>query len=659
MRLARFRKSPAGYNDDFNVELAVSMILPTSAGTRGATTADRTLRAPLMAVAVVGVAALVQSLPGLPRVVGDRSFLILVVLTIASSLADFRMLGAHFTFSVSDSFTMTAAVLFGPAPATVLAAFDAFAITLRLSPEDRAAGRVFYNTTAPALAMWIAAHAFDALAPAAFRAQPTLGAQLVIPLMVFAALYFLLYSGFIALAVAGERHESLPHVWATYFAKLWLTFFVGASLAGLVVLLAGIGSGNSMVIVLLVPVVIVLYAEAHGAVEQLRERREHLAERELFATALGSTADAVLLTDPGRRVTFMNPAAERLTGWSDADARGRADIEVFRVCDPATREPNLDAAARDGAVVADYILIRPDGTECAIEEMHAPIRDDSGQLRGLVWTFRDIAERKAMDAKREALLLMEQDARAAAVTANRMKDEFLAAVSHELRTPATSILGWARLLRGGRLDEQGVKKALDALERSAHAQATVLNDLVDTSRVVRGALRLELRQTAVMTPLGEAIETLEPAIKAKELRLGVTVQSTLPTIDADADRLRQVFWNLLSNAIKFTAVGGRIDVSARHADHEVVIEVSDNGQGIDPSFLPFVFEKFRQYDGSMTRVHGGLGLGLTIVRYVVESHGGAVEASSEGLGRGARFTVRLPITSPGLRPDQMDDLPVL
>jgi PAS domain S-box-containing protein len=633
------------------------MSLPTSAGTRRAAAADRTLRTPLMAIAVAGAATIVYSLPGLLRVVGDRSFLLLVGLTVASGLANFRMLGARFTFSVSDSFTMTAAVLFGPAAATVLAGFDTFAMSLRLSPKDRTAGRVFYNTTAPALAMWIAAHAFDALAPVAFRARPTPAAQLVIPLMVFAALYFLLHSGFIALAVAGERHESLPHVWASYFAKLWFTFFVGGSVAGLLVLLAGVGSGNSMVIVLLLPVVIVLYAAAHGAVEQLRERREHLAERELFATALGSTADAVLLTDPDRRVTFMNPAAERLTGWSDEAARGRPDIDVFRVCDPATREPKLDAAAREGTVIADYILIRPDGTECAIEEMHAPIRDESGQLRGFVWTFRDIAERKTIEAKREALLVMEQEAHAAAVTANRMKDEFLAAVSHELRTPATSILGWARLLRGGRLDEQGVKKALDALERSAHAQATVLNDLVDTSRIVRGALRLELRRTAVMTPLGEAIETLEPAIKAKELRLGVTVQSTLPTIDADADRLRQVFWNLVSNAIKFTPVGGRIDVAARHEDNHVVIDVRDNGQGIDPSFLPFVFDKFRQADGSTTRVHGGLGLGLTIVRYVVESHGGAVEAWSEGLGRGARFTVRLPITSPALQSDELDDSP--
>src|SRR2546430_4249004 len=445
------------------------MILPTSAGTRrAAAAADRTLGTPLRAIAVVGFATIVQSLPGLPRVVGDRSFLLLVVLTIASGLANFRMLGARFSFSVSDSFTMTAAVLFGPAAATVLVAFDTFTMSLRLSPEDRTAGRVFYNTTAGALAMWIASHAFDTFAPAAFRTQPTPGAQLVIPLMVFAALYFVLTSGFIAMAVAGEQHESLPHVWAAYFAKLWFTFFVGGSVAGLLVLLAGVGSRNSMVIVLLLPVVIVLYAAAHGAVEQLRERREHLAERELFATALGSTADAVLLTDPDRRVTFMNPAAERLTGWSDASGRGRADTDVFRVCHPKTREPNLDPAAHEGAVVADHILIRPDGTECAIEEMHAPIRDDTGQLRGLVWTFRDIAERKATRALEEK--------QAALREALQIQDEFVTVVAHELRTPISTIVGWARMLEERSVKPERVEAAIAAIRRSADSLRQLIED---------------------------------------------------------------------------------------------------------------------------------------------------------------------------------------
>jgi signal transduction histidine kinase len=485
------------------------MILPASADTVRAAAAGRILRAPLLAIALGGAIAIVVSLSDLPRVVVDRSYLLLLCLTVATGLTNFRMLGARFTFSVSDTFTMTAAVLFGPAAATVLVAFDAFTMSLRLTRENRTASCVSYNTTAPALAMWIAAHAFDALAPAAFRAQPTPAGRLVIPLMMFAALYFVLNSGFIAMAVAEERRESVTRVWAAHFARLWYTFFVGASVAGLLVLLAGVGSG--MVIVLLVPLVIVLYAAA-----------------------------------------------------------------------------------------------------------------------------------------------MEHQAHAAAVATNRLKDEFLAAVSHELRTPATSILGWARLLRDGRLDEKGMRKALDALERSAHAQATVLNDLLDISRVVRGALRLELRRTAVMTPLGEAIEMLEPALKAKDLHLDVTVQSALPTIDADSDRLRQVFWNLLSNAIKFTPAGGHIDISARHTDNDLVIDVRDNGQGIDPAFLPFVFDKFRQGDASPGRVHGGLGLGLTIVRYVVESHGGAVEAWSEGAGRGARFTVRLQVSSRARESDAPD-----
>jgi len=224
-----------------------------------------------------------------------------------------------------------------------------------------------------------------------------------------------------------------------------------------------------------------------------------------------------------------------------------------------------------------------------------------------------------------------------------MKDEFLATVSHELRTPATSVLGWARLLIDGRMDAQASKKALAALERSARAQATMLNDLVDTSRMVRGTLHLDVRRIDVMAPLREAIDTLEPALQAKGLRVAIAVKDALPIIDADPDRLRQVFWNLLANAIKFTPAAGQVDISVRVDNEELAIDFSDTGQGIDAAFLPFVFDKFRQGDGSPTRAHGGLGLGLSIVRFVVESHGGTVDAWSKGTGHGACFTVRLPV----------------
>jgi PAS domain S-box-containing protein len=615
--------------------------------------AARPVRAVLLAIAIGGAGAIVQSLAELATTPLPRSFLLLAALSVVTGFAKFRLPWGRFSFSVSDTFTMTASVLFGPAAGTALVAFDAFAMSLRLTPDQRTARRIVYNTTAPALAMWIAAHVFVAISMGAGRVIPGAPGILLIPLMVFAAVYFVLNTGFIAVAVAAELQERLAHVWRVHFAKLWFTYLLGASTAGLVRLVAGAGDASATILLVL-PLVVVLYAAAHGAVERLRERREHLMERDLYATALSSTADAVMLTNLDGRVTFMNTAAERLTGRTSTEGRGRADADVFRVSDPATGELYPDPAGREPAVLTEFILTRPDGTACVIEEMHAPIRGEDGEFRGLVWTFRDVRERKAAEAQRELLLAMEQEAHAAALVANRMKDEFLAVVSHELRTPATSILGWARLLGDSRMDAQASKKALAALERSARAQATMLNDLVDISRMVGGTLRLDVRRTDVMTPLREAIETLEPAVQAKKLSVAMTVQGSFPTIDADPDRLRQVFWNLLANAIKFCPTAGRVDISARLENEELVIEFCDNGQGIDPAFLPFVFDKFRQGDQSATRAHGGLGLGLAIVRFVVESHGGTVAACSSGAGQGARFTVRLPVVMRRRASDRID-----
>ena len=607
----------------------------------------------LLAIALAGVAVIAVSLAKLVEAPLPTPYLLLGFLCLLTGFATFRMPGARFSFSVSDVFTMTAAVLFGPAAGTALVGFDALAMSLRLTRGQRTARRVVYNATAPALAMWIAAQVFVVLTTNTRRVIPGLAGTLVIPLLVFGVLYFLLNTGFIAVAVAGELRERIVHVWRVHFSRLWFTYLLGVSAAGLVRLVANAGEEGGTIL-LVVPLVVVLYAAAHGAVERLRERREYATERDLYATALRSTADAVMLTDLDRRVTFMNPAAERLTGCSSSDCRGRPDAEVFRVSDPKTGEPYLDPAGGEPAVLTEFVLTRPDGTECAIEAMHAPIRGEDGEFRGLVRTFRDVRDRKAVEAERELLLSMEQEAHAAAVAANRMKDEFLAAVSHELRTPATAILGWARLLRDGRLGANASQKALAALERSARAQATMLDDLLDTSRMARGTLRLDVRRTDVMTPLREAVETLEPAFQAKKLAVAMTVQDDLPIIEADSDRLRQVFWNLLANAIKFTPAAGRVDIAARQENDELAIEFCDNGQGIDPAFLPFVFDSFRQGDGSPTRAHGGLGLGLAIVRFVVESHGGTVEAWSEGAGRGARFTVRLPVVMQQRSSDRID-----
>src|SRR3954466_9331937 len=609
----------------------------------------------MMAIIAAGGAVAVLS-AGASLAIGRAlppAVFLLAGLTLVTGFAKLRMPGTTASFSVSEIFTMTAAVLFGPAPATLLVAADAAAMSLRLSPAQRTGRRIVYNATASALAIWIATHVFQA-ATAAAGGLAGPAAAVVAPLTGFAIVYFVLNTGFIALAVSRERGQAVSRVWWTHFAKLWFTFVAGASAAGFVRLVAASGEPPVRTIVLVVPLVALVYAAAYGLVERLRERREHVAERDLYATALRSTADAVMLTSPDRRVTYMNPAAERLTGCTSADANGRADVDVFRVSDPVTRERNIDPAAGQPAAIAGFILARPDGSESPIEEMHAPIRGENGEFRGLVWTFRDVRDRKAVEAQRELLLAMEQEAHAAAIATNRMKDEFLAAVSHELRTPATSILGWARLLRDGRLDADATQKALAALERSARAQAAVLDDLVDTSRMVQGTLRLDVRRTELMTPLREALETLEPAFQAKKLRVNLSVHAVVPPIDADPDRLRQVFWNLLGNAIKFTQPAGHIDIAVWRENDDLRIEFTDNGQGIEPAFLPYVFDKFRQADGSSTRPHGGLGLGLAIVRYVVESHGGTVEASSDGLGRGARFTVRLPVSMRRRETDRID-----
>ena len=580
-----------------------------------------------------GSLALTRNLP--------PSAFLLAVLTLVAGLGKFRMPGARVSFSVSETFTMTAAVLYGPAAATLLVAADGVTMSLRLMPAQRTTTRIIYNTTAPALAIWIATHVFEA-AVAAAGVMPGRLSGAVLPLVAFAMVYFVLNTGFIAVAVSRERGEALLRVWRTHFAKLWFTFVAGASVAGLVRMVAGSGEPALGTIVLLVPLAALLYAAAYGVVERLRERRDHVAERELYATALRSTADAVMLTSPARRVTYMNLAAERLTGYTSSEARGRADVDVFRVFDMVTRRRETDPADGEPAVIVEFTLARRDGSESPIEAMHAPIVADDGEFRGLVWTFRDVHDRKAVEGQRELLLVMEREAHAAAVAASQVKDEFLAIVSHELRTPATSILGWARLLRDDRLDRSAAPNALAALERAALAQATILEDLVDASRMVQGTLRLNVRQTDIMGPLRDALETLEPAFRAKGLRVHVAAPATMDPIDADPDRLRQVFCNLLANASKFTPAGGRIDIAARRDGDDLSIEFSDRGQGIDPAFLPYVFDRFKQGDSSPTRRHGGLGLGLSIVRYVIESHGGTVAAMSSGVGRGAQFTIRLP-----------------
>ncbi len=265
------------------------------------------------------------------------------------------------------------------------------------------------------------------------------------------------------------------------------------------------------------------------------------------------------------------------------------------------------------------------------------------------WLTEELARRASVAIERARLFSEAQQARQAAEDANRAKDEFLSVVSHELRTPLTPILGWVDILRGS-IDDSIKQHALDVLQRNVQAQSKLVNDILDVSRITTGKLRLEIQTTDLSKAVTEAIESLFPAATAKEIKLFVNVAHAPVILQCDAARIRQVVWNLLSNAIKFTPAGGRVEVELRHTETFAEIEVRDSGIGIKSDFLPFVFERFQQADSSHTREHGGLGLGLNIVRHIVEMHTGQVSADSKGEGQGAIFTVRLPVHPSELTP---------
>ena len=256
----------------------------------------------------------------------------------------------------------------------------------------------------------------------------------------------------------------------------------------------------------------------------------------------------------------------------------------------------------------------------------------------------EIAERKEAEDQLRASLMREQMARAEAEHANRLKDEFLATVSHELRTPLNAIIGWSHMLRQGRLDERTVTRAIETIERNAQSQAQLVEDILDVSRMITGKLRLNIAAVDVASVINAAIDCVQLAADSKDIQLEVTLDPSARRVNGDESRLQQVVWNLLSNAIKFTPQGGRVSVRLERTGSSAQIRVSDTGEGIQPNILPYIFDRFRQGDGTSTRRHGGLGLGLAIVRHLVELHGGTVHADSAGEGSGATFTVRLPLT---------------
>ena len=389
---------------------------------------------------------------------------------------------------------------------------------------------------------------------------------------------------------------------------------------------------------------------------EARRTEEAIAEqREWFETTLESIGDAVIATDVQGRIAFMNPVAEHLTGWSLAKARGRSCDEVFRIVNETTRrtvESPVSRVLAEGVIVGlanHTILIAADDVERPIDDSGAPIRNRAGRIVGAVLVFRDIGERRRIEverrdagAERERLLNAERAARADAERASRVKDEFVAMVSHELRTPLNAILGWTELMMQNPVDQEVVSRGLDVISRNTRLQAQLVSDLLDVSRIVSGTLRLTIERVDLVSLLHNVMETVQQAASGKNITLHEEIEEEDISIAGDSARLHQIFWNLLWNAIKFTPENGRISVRVRRRATEVQVIVRDTGIGIRPELLPHIFDKFNQATRLSVNAAAGLGLGLSIVKHLVDLHGGTVKADSRGEGHGATFTVVIP-----------------
>jgi PAS domain S-box-containing protein len=387
------------------------------------------------------------------------------------------------------------------------------------------------------------------------------------------------------------------------------------------------------------------------AAEKLRSEAELRQSEAHLRLAIGishiSTFEIDLLTD----AVLTDETGREMYGFAKDEPLTFAKVQSHFHPDDREEVMRRVAAALDPAGTEEFEveqrIIRADGETRWIRVRGRAFFSGAGESRRAVrclGTYIDITRDKQVEQERERLLRREQDARRAAEEASRLKDEFLATVSHELRTPLTAILGWSHMLTTGAIDQDYTERALATIYRNAKSQAQLIEDILDVSRIVTGKLRLNVGPVAAAPLIRTVVESLRPSVEAKSIRLRTSLASEAGRICADPDRLQQVVWNLLSNAIKFTPERGEITVGLESGETEARIIVSDTGQGISPEFLPYVFDRFRQADGSTTRQHGGLGLGLSIVRHIVELHGGEIEVSSEGEGKGATFTVRLPLT---------------
>lgn len=354
----------------------------------------------------------------------------------------------------------------------------------------------------------------------------------------------------------------------------------------------------------------------------------------------------IWVTGPDGACEYLNAQWYAFTGQTPSGALGLGWLDAIHPEDiERTRATLLAASATSSPFKVEYRLRKHDGEYGWCIDAAAPRTTDGGAFRGYVGSVVDITERKRVEDALRISLEAEQEARTVAERASRTKDEFLATLSHELRTPLNAVLGWASILLRKEQIPKELLKGLTVIDRNARSQAKIIEDLLDMSAIISGKVRLDLQRTELVAVVAAAVDTARPTAEAKGVTLRAPDDSSLRGIEVngDASRLQQVFWNVLSNAIKFTERGGTVDLALRRSDTHVEVHVHDTGEGIAEAFLPFVFDRFRQADASTSRKYGGLGLGLSIARQLVELHGGRIAASSEGPGKGATFIVELPV----------------
>ncbi|NVB80978.1 MAG: PAS domain-containing protein [Kofleriaceae bacterium] len=450
--------------------------------------------------------------------------------------------------------------------------------------------------------------------------------------------------------------EALPEVGTEYFDLLDRVYATGEPFIGnampVVIALDDGGVEHRYVDFIYQPLIagdgstVGLIVSGHEVTARIRAEQARTAieaRAHQLSRVLDETRDFVGIANMGSRPTYVNPAGLRLIGIPDLASMPADFVDCFVPAQRAfVRDVVVPTAMREGYWEGE-LLFRNAQTCEEIPVLYAifPLRDGRGETAALATISRDLRTQKETERERIELLEAEQAARSQAERSSHLMDQFLATVSHELRTPLTAILGWMQMLRSGMVAPEKRERALEVVERNAHVQAQLVEDLLDVSRIITGKLPMDMEPTDIAGVIGAAVETVRPVAENKGVRLDIFVEGNA-TVQGDSSRLQQVVWNLLSNAVKFTPKDGLVALRAESRGDFVEISISDTGIGIAKEFLPHVFDRFRQAEEGSTRRLGGLGLGLSIVQHVVTMHGGSVSATSEGPGSGATFTVRLP-----------------